>query len=119
MRGSLLGYSTLFARRICTPYTRKKPESKSGKVLLVVFVFMVLSVIGRFSVAFLGFAYNLQETPHNQQPLFRPDWVNLTFPLPFEYGVEGDNSITSTSSIQTASPKLSEGEYLVCSTSWT
>ena len=46
---------------------------------MVVFVFMVVSVLGRFGVALLGFAYNLEDTPYVKEALYRPDWAGLTF----------------------------------------
>ena len=51
----------------------------------VLFLFLLCSLIGRFGIAFLGFAYNLEEMPYFISPILRPDWDNGT--------VNGDDSI--------------------------
>ena len=42
----------------------------------VLFLFLLCSVAGRFGVAVLGFAFNLDESPFYTPPLLRPDWAN-------------------------------------------
>ena len=44
----------------------------------VLFVFLLCSVAGRFGVALLGFAFNLDDTSFVTSAYFRPDWVNGT-----------------------------------------
>ena len=46
----------------------------------VLFLFLLCSLLGRFGVAFLGFAFNLDNvgTTKYQPPLFKTDWVNMT-----------------------------------------
>ena len=44
----------------------------------MVSIFIVLSIVVRFGVVLLGFAYNLEENPVFTPPLYRPDWVNMT-----------------------------------------
>lgn len=44
----------------------------------IVLLFLICSIFGRFGVALLGLAFNLEDTPHYIPPRFRPDWVHLT-----------------------------------------
>ena len=44
----------------------------------VVLIYIACAIVGYFCVAFLGFAYNLDEIAIYTEPLLRPDWVNLT-----------------------------------------
>jgi len=62
------------------------------------FLFLLCSLFGRFGVAFLGFAFNLEETSKYTPPLFRPDWMNGT--------LEGDESqkIALASAMSVSSP---------------
>ena len=39
-----------------------------------------MSICGRFGVALLGFAYNIDDNIVHTSQLFRPDWVNITIP---------------------------------------
>lgn len=50
----------------------------------VLFVFLLCCLFGRFGVAFLGFAFNLEDHPYYIPPTVRPDWENGT--------VNGDDS---------------------------
>ena len=60
-------------RQIWKDSPRTRQKSKSGPTFLVIFVYMVVSVIGRFSVALLGFAYNLADIGF-KTALYVPDW---------------------------------------------
>ena len=51
----------------------------------VLFLFLICSLCGRFGVAFLGFAFNLEDKAFHHAPIVRPDWVNGMIP--------GDDSI--------------------------
>lgn len=76
MRGTLSSYTSLFIQQART---------RRGSTTSVLFLFLVCSLLGRFGVAFLGFAFNLEEKPYYTHRLFRPDWVNGT--------VNGDDSV--------------------------
>jgi len=44
----------------------------------VLFLFLICSLCGRFGVAFLGFAFNLEDKVFHHNAIVRPDWVNGT-----------------------------------------
>ena len=44
----------------------------------VLLLFLLCSLLGRFGVALLGFAFNLEDTAFYEPPHFRPDWANMT-----------------------------------------
>ena len=79
----------MIARRIFQPRTvsHQHPDEhtfisskpKGGPAVLIVVVFLVLSIVGRFGVASVGLAFNLENNLAITPPLYRPDWVNLTF----------------------------------------
>ncbi|KAF8423518.1 hypothetical protein EV426DRAFT_700130 [Tirmania nivea] len=105
MRGTLSSYASLFMHKV----------GISG----VVFLYLLCSVVGRFGVVTLGFAFNIEESP---PPLFRPDWakgaVNSDY-LPgsefrvryiFEYG-RGSSEICSLAQILKG-PWGNNGEYI-------
>ena len=62
----------------------------------VLFLFLICSLLGRFGVAFLGFAFNLEENAYYIPPLSRPDWRNGT--------VNGDDSIQKALASQLGLP---------------
>ena len=70
--GTLSSYALLFVHQA---RTRRGLVTPTTWVLLL---FLFCSLGGRFGVAFLGFAFNLEETPHYTPPLFRPNWANGT-----------------------------------------
>jgi len=72
IRGTLSAYASLFIHQF---HTRKGLVSFNTWVL---FLFLLCSVIGRFGVAFLGFAFNLEDSPNYIPRLFMPDWGNGT-----------------------------------------
>jgi len=69
MRGTLSQYALLFKRQV---FTLQQCDSTA----LLLFLFLLCSLLGRFGVAFLGFAYNIDVDPYSDAPLFRPDWEN-------------------------------------------
>jgi len=79
MRGTLSSYGLLFLHQVRTRQGRFAPMT------WVLFLFLLCSLLSRFGVAFLGFAFNLEDTPYYNAPVLRPDWVNGT--------VNGDTSI--------------------------
>jgi len=79
MRGTLLSYASLFIHQVRTR------RGLGASTTWVLFLFLVCSLLGRFGVAFLGFAFNLEEKPYYTHRLFRPDWVNGA--------VNGDDSV--------------------------
>ena len=72
MRGTLSSYASLFKHRV---RTRKGVVSLTTWVL---YLFLLCSILGRFGVAFLGFAFNLDDNPYYYHPIVRADWVNGT-----------------------------------------
>ena len=72
IRGTLSSYALLFVHQV---RTRQAMVSLTTWLL---FLFLLCSVLGRFGVASLGFAFNLEESPNYYPPLFRPDWANGT-----------------------------------------
>ena len=58
---------------------------------------MILSILGRFSVAFLGFAYNLYDESIFTPSIYRPDWVNQTM-------ISNMRDLTSTLAVETNDP---------------
>jgi len=72
MRGALSSYASLFVHQVRTRRGVVAPTT------WVLFLFLLCSFLGRFGVAFLGFAFNPEENPHYTPPLFTPDWVNGT-----------------------------------------
>lgn len=76
MNGSLFSYTLLCIR---------KPS-------FLVVCFLICSVCGRFGVALLGFAYNMDEIIHHRDPLYRPDWANLTSAMGINATGVGDNN---------------------------
>lgn len=57
---------------------------------IVIFLYLLCSICGRFGVAFLGFGYTLEITVEYTPPQLRPDWENLTLPL--RAGPPGDST---------------------------
>ena len=46
--------------------------------MLTVSMFLFTSLVGSFGIAFLGFAFAIDDTPKHTAALYRPDWVNAT-----------------------------------------
>ena len=65
MMGTLSAYTLLFMHQLRT--CRCHGTWALG-------LYLVSSVVGRFGVAFLGFAFNIEEAPLYTAPLFRPNW---------------------------------------------
>ena len=88
MNGTLSSYAFLFWHQV---------RNRKGLATLTTWgllLYVLGSVFGRFGVAFLGLAYNLEETPLYDPPLFRPNWANGT--------VNGEfASLTSNSTVPT------------------
>jgi len=78
VRGTLGSYALLFIHQVRTRRSLVAPTTS------VLFLYLFCSIAGRFSVAFLGFAFNLENSPLYNPALFRPNWVNGT--------VNGDDS---------------------------
>lgn len=58
----------------------------------ILFPFLLCSLLGRFGVAFLGFAFNLDDTVYHIDPLTQPDWVNGSLDAaPMLLAVDGQN----------------------------
>ncbi|RPB29215.1 hypothetical protein L211DRAFT_864775 [Terfezia boudieri ATCC MYA-4762] len=72
IEGTPLSYTALFMHEIRT----RRGLVASGTLML--FLFLLCSLLGRFGIAFLGLAFNLDDSPHFTPPLFRPDWKNGT-----------------------------------------
>lgn len=72
MRGTLSSYTFLFIHQV---RTRRGLAASTTWVLLL---FLLCSLVGRFGVSFLGFSFNLEESPFYGPPLFRPNWANGT-----------------------------------------
>jgi len=70
--GTLSSYALLYIHQI---RTRRGFAAPTTWVLLL---FVFCSVVGRFGVAFIGFAFTLEETPLYTPQLLRPNWVNGT-----------------------------------------
>ena len=71
LQGTLSSYTLLLRNQ----FTKRHWANLTTYVALM---FIWVSIIGRFAVAFLGFAYNLEDTAHYRAPLSRPDWVHLS-----------------------------------------
>jgi len=71
MRGTLSQYASVFKHQVFT-------GQQCGSTTLLLFLFLLFSLLGRFGVALLGFAYNLKVNLYSEGPLFRPDWGNGT-----------------------------------------
>jgi len=78
MRGTLWSYASLFVHQVRTRRGIVNPTT------WVLFLFLFCSLVGRFGVAFFGFAFNLEDSPSYTPALFRPNWANGT--------VHGDGS---------------------------
>ena len=72
MGGTLLSYTLLFIQQVRIRQRLGTPNT------WVLCLFVLCSLAGRFGVAFLGFSFNLEETPHVEHALLRPNWVNGT-----------------------------------------
>ena len=72
MRGTLSSYALLFIHQV-------RPRRKRvASTTWILFLFLLCSLVGRFGVAFLGFAFNIEDRLHYIPPLFRPNWENGT-----------------------------------------
>ena len=78
MRGTLGSYAALFIHQARTRRGLGTPAT------WVLFLYVFCSVAGRFGVAFLGFAFNLEDSPVYTPALLRPNWEGGT--------VNGDGS---------------------------
>ena len=78
MRGTLWSYCLLFTHQF------HNLRRLTAATTWVLFVFLLGSLVGRFGVAFLGFAFILEDIPHYTPPILRPNWANGT--------VNGDGS---------------------------
>ena len=72
MRGTLTSYTLLFIHQVNTRRERFAPTT------WILFLFLLSSLVGRFGVAFIGFAFNIEDRSHYTAPLFRPNWTNGT-----------------------------------------
>ena len=72
MRGTLWSYFLLFMRQF------RRLKRLTAATTWVLFVFLLSSLIGRFGVAFLGFAFLLEDIPIYTPAVFRPNWANGT-----------------------------------------
>ncbi|KAF8423525.1 hypothetical protein EV426DRAFT_601855 [Tirmania nivea] len=72
MMGTLSSYALLFTHQVRTQRCFASPTT------WILFLFLLFSVFGRFGVAFLGFAFTLEDTPLYTPALFRPNWANGT-----------------------------------------
>ena len=87
--GSLSSYALLFFHQV------KARGRHITRTTLVLFLYLICSIVGRFGVAFLGFAFNLDETPLYTQPLLRPNWVNGTVNTNDAHGMALPSAITA------------------------
>jgi len=78
MRGTLWSYCLLCIHQF------RPLQRLATAAAWVLFLFLLCSLVGRFGVAFLGFAFVLEDIPHYTPALFRPNWETGT--------VHGDDS---------------------------
>ena len=79
MRGTLLAYTSLFKLQIRTK------QGRFTWATLVLALYLLCSILGRFGVALLGLTFNVEDTPFYTPPLFTPAWENGT--------LQRDNSV--------------------------
>ena len=65
--GTLSSYTLLYIHQVRTRRGLVAPTT------WLLFLFVLCSVVGRFGVALLGFAFNLEETPLYSAPVYRPN----------------------------------------------
>jgi hypothetical protein len=54
-------------------YARNR-NAKWTRTAWAVLLYLFVNTLGRFSIASLGFAYNLNEIPYTEYPVMVPDW---------------------------------------------
>ena len=96
MRGTLSSFTLLFVHQV---RTRQGLVASTTWVLLL---FLLCSLLGRFGVSLLGFAFNLEDSPFYDPPLFRSDWANAT--------LGGDDSIVMALAAKFGDPPEKRGE---------
>ncbi|KAF8423514.1 hypothetical protein EV426DRAFT_717345 [Tirmania nivea] len=72
MKGTLSSYAAILMNKVRARWGFVTPTT------WVLFLYLLGSLFGRFGVAFLGFAFNLEDSPHFSPALFRPNWANGT-----------------------------------------
>ncbi|KAF8423516.1 hypothetical protein EV426DRAFT_700129 [Tirmania nivea] len=101
MMGTPSSYALLFMHQVRTRRGLVTPTT------WVLFLYLLGSVFGRFGVAFLGFAVNLDDSAVYTPPLFRPNWANGT--------VDGDDSHDTDLASLTGYPVQSKTRALLSS----
>jgi len=101
MIGSPSAYALLFMRQV------RSHRGLIAPTTWVLFLFLLGSIVGRFGVAFLGFAVNLDDSALYTPPLFRPNWANGT--------VNGDDSHDTALASLIGERFQSKGQFHLCS----